>query len=552
MKGKGVTDRSAACFSACMALVRAGFSEPEILTILTDRENFLGNTPFEHRSTKSRAAAAAWVRDYCLAKAYEETSAEKAFSSAVDVTPILESKEEIKRQTEELTAHKGGWQRKLQRSGKEGDGPPKPTYGNCLLIVRNMAGEGIFRRDLFASKDIYAGKAPWDNQVKKDDVLTDDDAQSIKEWLTEKFHVEPPLNTVYEVMTTISLNNKFHPVKELFSKLPPWDGEIRLDGWLQKYFGATEDDPEYVAQVFRKWMVAAVTRIFQPGAKFDWMIVFQGNQGIGKSAFGKILFDEKYVSDWIPSLETKDAGLALRGKMCLELSELEKLGKAELETVKWFITNQVQTVRPPYGRKEIEIRRQCVLYGTTNKEYYLKDDTGNRRFSPVKVGTLNVEALERDREQLWAEALFIYENGLEKSLYFTGRAAEYAKFAQSDRMILTESMLMQEAIYDFYQSEILKPETERFNFDRFKIVALFNDGFGPLAKWREDARTIQTAADALKALGGSRIISKGTHWWRIGNSIKPPRSVLQRKSGKKKKPGRKKHPFKLLKFPGVE
>ncbi len=521
IKGQGVSDRSAACFSVCIAMLKAKFTHDEIVSVLTDRSLFLGETAYDHRKTDSRASAAAWIRDYCLAKAVKETDAASVFASAVEVTPTDEEQASDTADAAELSAHVAAepvdWRQKLRRCGKDGEGV-KPCMENVVLILRNVAGDDIFKRDQFADRDFYGRKAPWFGGTKGK-ALTDSDAVHIKLWLARKWGFEPAVNVVFEAMTAIAERNGFHPVRAEMERLPDWDYVPRLDTWLKRNFHA-KGPREYLAQVFRKWLVASITRVYEPGAKFDWMPIFEGKQGTGKSSFGAILFGQKYFTDWLPDLADKDAALALQGMRCVEFGELDRMRRNEVDTIKAFVTRQVDKLRPPYGRKSIEVYRQSVFFGTTNKETYFRDDTGNRRFNPVEVGMLDFAALERDRDQLWAEALFIYRNCLENTLYLEGDAATHAVIAQNSKMVPDESTLMVERLLD----RINHPEN-LFDFSKFKISDLFENG--PFAgKWVGDIRNVMFAGKALKNFHETKSLfsfvkfhtEKG-NFWKLNTSL---------------------------------
>lgn len=509
LMGDGVEDRSAACFKVAMAMCRAQFTDDEILTVLTDQTTFLGETAYDHRRTESRSAAAAWVRDYCVRKAREETSAAKVFESEIEVEIELGDVEAIA-QTVELVGERH-WQDAIKRSGKEGNGTPKATLENTVLILENHVNPAVFRRDTFASKDFYGVDTPWGGKAGAS--ITDEDAVKIIHWLGKKYHFEPPIGTTINAMVLIATKNEFHPIREELNALEPWDGVGRLDTWLRLNFEA-KGPSEYLAQVFRKWMVASVARIFEPGFKFDWMPIFQGAQGTGKSSFGKILFGESYFVDWLPVLSDKDAAFGLRGIRCMEFGELASLRKNELDTTKAFITRTIDRVRPVYGRLWVDLPRQCVFFGTTNMDTYLKDDSGNRRFNPVEVGWLDFDALARDRAQLWAEALFIYRNGLESSLYLDNGADAFATKIQSEKMVEDESVFMAEDILNYIKAEAQKPFKDRFDFSRFRLMDLFT-GMGPLQKYPGNGRSIQFASKALKSVGGQNWKSDGTKVWKI-------------------------------------
>jgi len=138
----------------------------------------------------------------------------------------------------------------------------------------------------------------------------------------------------------------------------------------------------------------------------------EGRQGLGKSRAAATLAGENWFTDGLPrDLGDKDAAIHLQGRWIIELAELSQLRRNEIETVKSFISRQTDKFRPPFGRVEVEVPRQCVFIGTTNEAEYLVDVTGNRRFWPVRCGQIDLTALARDRDQLWAEALHRYQQG---------------------------------------------------------------------------------------------------------------------------------------------
>jgi putative DNA primase/helicase len=267
-------------------------------------------------------------------------------------------------------------------------------------------------------------------------------------------------------------------------------------------------------------MVAMVLRDYEPGAKFDWMPIFEGKQGIGKSSLGRLLVGDKYFVDWLPDLSDKDSALSLQGAWAVEFGELTNLRKQDVESAKAFISRTVDKVRPPYGRIQIESPRRCVFFGTTNSDTYLRDDSGNRRFKPVKVGQLDFDAIARDREQLFAEALFIYVNGFEteKTLDIEGKAKEYEAKIQAEKMLEDESTFMVEDFKKFMKNEAQKRDEidTRFNFEKFKLTELFSDGWdGPFRGYKSDMRHLQFAAKALKQLGAEKFKSSGSVFWRF-------------------------------------
>ncbi len=179
-------------------------------------------------------------------------------------------------------------------------------------------------------------------------------------------------------------------------------------------------------------MISAVARALRPGCKVDTMLVLEGDQGAGKSSAARTLAGVEYFSDNLPTMGTKDASDHVRGKWIIEVGELSAMQKSEIETTKAFISRQDEKFRPAYNRKEITYPRRCVFIGTTNPRAYLRDETGNRRFWPVQVGKINLAALQRDRDLLWAEAVYWYKAGVK--WYLSAEEEAMAKEVQSDRV----------------------------------------------------------------------------------------------------------------------
>ncbi len=503
MEGSGVTNRSDALYSAALSMMRSGFTDDEIASVLTDPEYFLGKIAYAHRKTKDRANAADWIINYTIANARKETGVEAAFAVPISVAPRVEDKEAIKAQAKSLTGENnkaGNWQLKLKRSGKEGDGPPKATVRNIVTILENAVAEDLIKRDSFQSRDFYPREVPWSPDSAGRGII-DDDAVLISNWLDEHYRFAPSKDKVFDAIVLLANKNSFHPIREMFDEMPCWDGVPRIDKWLQTHFGAKNAPDYYISQVFRKWMVASVTRIFEPGKKFDWMIVLQGETGTGKTSFGDILFGEDYYTDGLPPLHDKDAALNLQGQRCIEFGELAQLAKSDLETVKSFVSRRIDKVRPHYGRMKVELKRQCVFIATVDREQYLKDDAGNRRFMPIEIGPLNFDQLIEDRDQLWAEALFIYQNGFEDTLYLEGEAKVFAAHIQSTKMIHDESDFMVEDLLKFFNNIRQKNTHPEFNLAGFKLIDLWSGVYLALNQWPKNTKHYMLAAKALKKIG---------------------------------------------------
>jgi predicted P-loop ATPase len=199
----------------------------------------------------------------------------------------------------------------------------------------------------------------------------------------------------------LCLDNSFDPVLNYLDDLRH-DGKPRFDTWLTTYLGAA--DNAFNRAIGRKVLIAAVRRVRQPGAKFDAILVLEGPQGSGKSSAIRILAGEHFSDAEILGTTGKEQQELVRGIWLFEISELAGLQKSAIEKVKAFVSRTHDRARPAWGRNVQDIPRRCVFIGTTNDDKYLQDPTGNRRFWPVLTGTIDLEALRRDRDQLWAEA----------------------------------------------------------------------------------------------------------------------------------------------------
>jgi predicted P-loop ATPase len=205
--------------------------------------------------------------------------------------------------------------------------------------------------------------------------------------------------------------HRYHEVRDYLDALQ-WDGHPRIDSWLMAYLGAKQTD--YTKAVGTKWLIGAVARAYRPGCKMDNVLILEGSQGLGKSTTLKVLF-HPWFTDAAFELGTPDGYQIMRGMWCVELAELDGFNRAEASRSKAFFTRTEDRYRNPYGRKPVNIQRTGVFAGSVNHGTYLKDDSGNRRYWPVTVGIgkVNMDDLVNDRDQLWAEAVKLYRDGVE-------------------------------------------------------------------------------------------------------------------------------------------
>lgn len=315
------------------------------------------------------------------------------------------------------------------------EGQPKRSLANTMhVLATHPEWCGVLAYDEFAGcltkvKDPPVRKQDHPGRgVSMVGDWTDDDSSRTVAWVASECGFEPTVDMVERAAAAQASKARFHPVREYLDGLV-WDGRQRLPGLLTGYFGAS--DSEYSAEVGKRWLISAVARVFEPGCKADCMLVLEGVQGARKSTGIRILAGEWYADTGI-AVGDKDSYQALRRVWIYEFAELASIRGREAERVKNFVSSQSDHYRPSYGRSVRDFPRQVVFAGTTNESQYLVDRTGNRRFWPVACGRVDVEALQRDRDQLWAEAVERYR-GREPWHVDTPELAQLCSDEQSDR-----------------------------------------------------------------------------------------------------------------------
>ena len=309
---------------------------------------------------------------------------------------------------EEIEPNGSDWKEKLKVTEK---GALAQTIENAVLILRHDAK----LRDCLAYNEmehniVTLSSLPW-REVNGASQWVDADDAALRFYLERVYGMQGK-DRIFDAVNVVAQERSFHPVRDYLQSCK-WDGVPRVDSLLIDYLGA--DDNAYTRAVTRKTLVAAVARIYRPGCKFDYMLTLRGRQGLGKSALIAKL-GGPWFSDTFTTLQGKDAYEQVQGVWIMEVGELAGMRKAEAETIKLYISKQVDRFRPAYGRRLQEFPRQCVFIGTTNETQFLRDTTGNRRFwvvdTPNKPTRNMWEELTAETiKQIWAEAVELYHAG---------------------------------------------------------------------------------------------------------------------------------------------
>lgn len=288
--------------------------------------------------------------------------------------------------------------------------------------------KNAFKLNTFDNKRYVTKNLPWRN-IDSPEPLRDVDYSGVRNYI-ECIYGIVSSQKVDDALALEIEKKKFHPITTYLKSLQ-WDGIPRVDTLLIDYFGA--EDNVYTRAAIRKMLCAAVTRVFHPGTKFDTALILVGPQATYKSTFVKRLGKE-WFSDTFTTVQGKESFEQIQGAWLVEIAELSGLKKAEVETIKHYISKCEDSFRPAYGRTIETYKRQCVFFGTTNSKDFLRDPTGNRRFLPIDVrpefATKNVakELVDEEVDQIWAEAYEIYKRG--ETLYLTAEEDMIAKIEQ--------------------------------------------------------------------------------------------------------------------------
>lgn len=273
------------------------------------------------------------------------------------------------------------------------------TENMCRILRKHSDFKGRFRFDEFKSNFEISINKKWRGFELGDEI----DIQSVIAIAFSCFS-KVDKNMVYDAMIKVAKENSIDSAADYIRSIV-WDKTPRVDEWLTSTYGTASD--AYHKAVASNWLKGLVKRIIDPGCKFDYVLVLEGPQGSRKSTSLAVLGASWHVETTM-STDNKDFFMQFAGKAIVEFSEGETMSRTEVKKMKAIITTQIDRYRPPWGKISQDFPRRCVFAMTTNQEEYLKDETGNRRWLPVKLvlSHADVEWLEKNRDQLFAEAYY--------------------------------------------------------------------------------------------------------------------------------------------------
>ncbi|RGX08649.1 virulence-associated E family protein [Paraclostridium sordellii] len=354
------------------------------------------------------------------------------------------------------------WITKLEVDKK---GMYKASNKNIVTILENDINlKGKIAYNLFSNRTMVKGDLPWRSVSDKvrGDIWQDSDDANLRVYIDITYGIVAPYK-INDGLAIIEKKNKYHPIIDYLNS-NTWDKVSRVDTLMIDYLGA--EDCDYTRSITRKMLVAAVSRVFNPGIKFDYMLVLVGRQGIGKSYIINLLGREWY-SDSLNTVYGKEAYEQLQNAWILEMAELSATKKADAEAIKHFISKTEDSYRQAYGRRVDTFKRQCVFFGTTNENEFLKDRTGNRRYWPLMVGvnkplkSLFKDLNKNEINQIWAEALYLYKCG--EKLILEGEVEREANLKQEQHL---ESNSKEGMIREFLNMKLPKSWDKMDIFER--------------------------------------------------------------------------------------
>jgi hypothetical protein len=379
--------------------------------------------------------------------------------------------------------------------------------GNIRRNEHNVCA-ALARMGVKLSYDEFSAKYMIEGLKGYGPIVNDDALDELWLCLQRQFYLRLGKEELDRIILSQGRMRRFHPVRQYLESVT-WDGVARVDRWLATYFGVEDDSAGLTRAIGKILLVAAVRRVRQPGVKYEHLVVLEGPQGVGKSRAVKALCpNPHWFTDSISlGLEPREVMELTAGKWIVEIGELAGMRKSEVEHVKALLSRQTDEARMAYDRMKRDRPREWICIGTTNEDTYLLDETGNRRFLPVTCGRINVAGIERDRDQLWAEACVMEAKG--EPIFLSDELRGALANQHASREVIDE---LQEVVQEWLDKQF-RPGTHLFEDHRTTIVEVARSAL-ELKTERLDPGMQRRIRRILKHAGWKKgMRSNGKNYW---------------------------------------
>lgn len=434
-EGRG-DDRSEALHWAAASLIAAGLSLPEVLTLLAGNDHAMAVALDHRRQDEDRALLYLWQHHVVASKDTPVSVAEEAdfldLSSEAEIAvkrlALLDKldyeqvrKDEAQKLGMRATVLDDAVREARKRAGGKGGRKGWPDFVEndeggiiCNAVNTTLAVECAALIHMVIGYDEFRDEIMWhsdQDERKQWQAFRDQHYNWVRIALDRAGFERTTIDLVRSAVDDVAHRNRFDTAKLwLTREVPAWDGVPRVTKFHARYLGCL--DSEWADAVSEYLWTAMVGRIMEPGCQADMMPVWISDEGKKKSTIIATMVPSKDFTT-LMSFHEKEIDLSrkMRGRLLVELAELSGMAKKEVEGAKAWITKRFEDWTPKFKEFNTQFPRRFVLIGTTNEERFLISDTGNRRFLPLKVSDGDDAAIARDRDQLWAEALTLWQDG---------------------------------------------------------------------------------------------------------------------------------------------